>query len=132
MAKFCDEGENWAANVLFKAQARGSLYLGLYTAPTSEPAESAALTDLTEPSTGGYARVQLADGDWTVVLSVATHIQKSLAASGAAWGNVYGYFICSVVSGTAGILHAVEQFTDGPYNVPDGGSVKVTPKMTVS
>jgi hypothetical protein len=132
MAKLCDEGENWAANALFKGVARGSLYLGLYVSPTSEPAESAVLTDLTEPSTGGYARVLLSDGDWTVVGAVATHIQKSMAASGAAWGNVYGYFICSVASGAAGILHAVEQFSDGPYNVPDGGSVKVTPKMTVS
>lgn len=133
MAKLCDEGEAEIGDISLKqASQYANLYLGLYTSPTSEPAEDATLTSLTEPSTGGYARIALASGDWTKAGSVFTQVQKTFTASGAAWGNVYGYFICNVASGTAGKLWAVEQFSDGPYNVPDGGAVKVTAKMTFS
>lgn len=55
---------------------------------------------------------------------------EDLPGSGAAWGNVYGWFLCTVGSGTAGKLLASELFSDGPYNVPDGGTVKVTAKIT--
>lgn len=133
MAKLCDEGEAEIGDLaLKKATQYDNLYLGIYTAPTTEPVEDATLTSLTEPSGGGYARIALAYGDWTKVGSVFTQLQKTFTASGAAWGNCYGYFICTVATGTAGKLWAVEQFSDGPYNVPDGGAVKVTPKMTFS
>jgi hypothetical protein len=131
MAKMCNEGINDALNILWKGTTRPSFYLGLYT-NTSEPAATATLTSITEPSGGSYARVALSDGDWTVASQIATNLQKTLAASGAAWGNVYGYFICTAASGTSGKLYAVEQFSDGPYNVVDGGSVKITPKFTES
>ena len=51
---------------------------------------------------------------------------------GAGWGNQYGYFITDVASGTAGLLIAVENFSDGPYNVGAGDSIKITGKVTVS
>jgi len=133
MPKWCDEGENYLMDVAFKKNTSPptNLYLGLYTAPTSEPAETATLADLTEPSGGNYARQAIAiGGDATLSGAEITFAQKTFAASGAAWGNVYGYFLCTVVSGTAGKLLAVEQFSDGPYNVIDGGSVKVTAKLT--
>lgn len=133
MAKFCDEGENWLLDVALKkgTSPPTNLYLGLYT-NTTEPAEDATLASLTEPSGNGYARQAIAcGGDWTLSGSQVTAAQKTFAASGGAWGNVYGYFIATTIDG-AGKLLAVEQFSDGPYNVVDGGSVKVTAKFTAS
>ena len=51
MAKWCDEGENWLLDVAFKKNTSPptNLYLGLYTNST-EPAETATLASLTEPS----------------------------------------------------------------------------------
>ncbi len=126
MPKMCNEGKNAALGILFKGNARPSFYVGLYTAPNTEPLATAVLADLTEPSGNGYARQQLVDADWTVALQVATNLQKTLAASGGNWGNVYGCFITDCLTGTAGKFWAVEQFSDGPYNVLDGGAVKVT------
>lgn len=132
MAKFCDEGENWILDVALKlgTSPPTNVYIGLYT-NTTEPAEDATLTSITEPSGNGYARIAIACGaDWNLAGSIITAAQKTFAASGGAWGNVYGYFICTVATGTAGLLLAAEQFSDGPYNVVDGGSVKVTAKFT--
>lgn len=133
MAKWCDEGENRVANILFGATAVDTvLYMGVYTSPTSEPGETAAINTLTEPSTGGYARQSLTRGSWTVTGSAASYAQQTFSPSGASWGSVYGYFICTVSSGTAGKLLAVEQFIDGPYSIGDGDTVKITPTITVA
>ena len=136
MSKWCDEGETLVANILFKSTDPSTgfnpLYIGLYM-NTSEPAEADSLTDITEPTGGTYARKSLArDSAWSVSGDEATGDQVIHAASGAAWGNVYGYFITDVASGTVGNLIAVEDFSDGPYNVGDGDSVKITPKITIS
>lgn len=133
MSKWVDEGEHRAADIIFGAQAvDSSLYMGLYTSPTSEPAETAVINDLTEPGTGGYARITLTRGSWTVTASVASYAQQTFSPSGASWGNVYGYFVCTVASGTAGKLVYVEHFSNGPYSVGDGDTVKVTPSVTVA
>jgi hypothetical protein len=132
MAKWCNDGENEILDVFLAGAVRPAFYLGLYCAPTSEPAEDIALAGLTEPAGGGYARIQLQDQDWTVAADLASHVQKTFAASGAAWGNVYGWFLCNAASGTVGKVYAVGNFADGPYNVPDGGAVKVTSKITAA
>jgi hypothetical protein len=134
MAKWCDGGENYVLDVCFKKATSPptNIYLGIYT-NSSEPAEDADLTDITEPSGFGYARIAIAcGGDWTLSNNELTAVQKTFTASGGAWGNCYGYFLCTVASGTAGVLLGVEQFSDGPYNVQNGGSIKVTAKLTAS
>lgn len=133
MPKWCDEGENWLLDVAFKKNTSPptNLYLGLYT-NSSEPGENATLSNITEPSGGGYARIAIAcGGDWTLSNDQITAAQKTFSASGAAWGNVYGYFLATTNDGSGKLL-AVEHFSDGPYNVVDGGSVKVTVKLTCS
>jgi hypothetical protein len=133
MAKLCDQGENDLLNIYLKnATQNANLYLGLYTSPNYEPGEAAILSDLVEPSGGNYARIQLTPAGWTLVGAVAEQAVKTFSATGAAWGNVYGYFITNVASGTSGKLIAVENFSDGPYNVPDGDTVKIAPKLTAS
>lgn len=133
MAKWCDEGETSVGNVYLKAAVGVSKYLGLFKNIT-EPAETAVLIDITEQSGLGYARIQLLDADWTeqATKGVFKNLQKTFTAAGGSWGSIYGYFICSVATGTAGILQGVELFTDGPYTVNDGWSVKVTAQVTVS
>ena len=131
MAKWVDEGELRVAQILFGAQAvDATLYLGLYT-NTTEPAETANLAALTEPSGNGYARIALSRGTWTVTGDYAQYAQQTFTASGGNWGNVYGYFIATSSDGTGKLL-AVEQFTSAPFVVNNGDSIKVTPKITVA
>lgn len=134
MAKWCNEGETAVGNIFLKAQAGISKYLGLYT-DVAEPAEDATLLTITEvPVANGYARIQLLDADWTeqAIKGEFKNLEKTFTANGGNWGDVYGYFICDCASGTAGDLLGVEHFSDGPYTVNDGWSVKVTSTLTVS
>lgn len=132
--KLTDEGENDVATWYMKndQSSRGAdgLYLGLYTDST-EPLETATLATITELALTGYARIQLLDADWTITADVAQNIAKTFTA-GEAWGNIYGYFICNIVSGTAGELIFVEHFSTGPFNVADTKTIEITPIITVA
>lgn len=132
MAKWVDEGEYRVADILFGAQAvDANTYLGLYE-NTTEPAETANLAAITEQAGGtGYSRKTLARGSWTITGDYAQFAQQTFTASGGAWGDQYGYFLATSSDGTGKLL-CVEHFSNGPYNVQDGGSVKVTPKITVA
>lgn len=125
--KLVDEGENRVLGILLGSTAvDGTLELGLYTAPSSEPAETAVYADLTEPAGAGYAKITLTRGtaNWTIVTDTATYSKQTFTATGS-WGNVYGYFICVP---TTHELLMVEQFSDGPYNVTTSGqTIAVTP-----
>jgi hypothetical protein len=134
MAKWNDGGESRVANILFGSTAvDATLYMGLYSVPTSEPAESDTMSAITEPSGAGYARAALTRGTWTTGTgSQAVYAQQTFTCTGGTWGSVYGYFITTTSSGTTGPLMASEQFTAAPYTVNDGDSIKVTPTITVS
>lgn len=134
MAKWCDEGETQVGDSYLKGTAPPQLYLGLYK-DTSEPAEDTTLASITEVTVEyDYARIILVKADWTEQATKGEflQIQKIFTANGGNWGNVYGYFLTDCASGTAGKLVAVEHFSDGPYAVNDGWSVKITPKVTAS
>jgi len=134
MAKWCNEGETQVGNIYLRKDAVINLWVGLYK-DVAEPAEDATLATITEvPVASGYARIALTNTDWTeqATKGVFKQIQKTFEASGGDWGDVYGYFLTDVASGTAGKLVSVENFTDGPYTVNDGWSVKVTPQVTIS
>lgn len=128
-----DEGENNILNAYLKGTNRpgDSWYLGLYTNSTAL-AENATLASINELSGNGYSRQLVQDSEWTVSGSEATGAQKTFTASGGNWTNIYGWFLTNVASGTSGILIASEHFSGGPYNVPDGGSLKLTPHITAS
>ena len=127
---WCTEGINRIFNILFEATAvDATLYLGLYT-NTTEPAVDASLSDLTEPSGGGYARLALTRGaDWTIVAALATAGVETFTSGGAAWGLVYGYFVGSS-NDDSGDLMFVEHFSDGPYDNIDGGSILCQCRIT--
>ena len=131
--KLVNEGEidviSWYVKNDQSSRGADSLYLGLYLDST-EPLETDTLSTITELALTGYARIQLNDADWSGAADVATNLAKTFTA-GEAWGNVYGYFICNVASGTAGELLFVEHFSTGPFNVANGKTIEVTPKITV-
>lgn len=134
MSKWANEGETSVGNVYLKAAAGVAKWLGLYENNT-EPAEEAVMTDITEQAVGlGYGRIQLLDADWTEQATKGEYLnlQKTFTAVGGGWGDQYGYFITTAQTGTAGKLLAVETFSDGPYTVNDGWSVKVTCTITIS
>jgi len=134
MAKWCDEGETQVGNIYLKKDTVIDLWVGLYL-DTTEPAEDATLASITEITVAnGYARIALTAADWTeqATKGVFEQVQKIFTANGGNWGDVYGYFLTDCASGTAGKLVSVEDFSDGPYAVNDGWSVKVTPKVTIS
>jgi hypothetical protein len=130
MAKLLNEGEHNVLEVYLKGQARGDLYLGLYT-DVAEPPEATALAAIGELPEGveGYDRINLADGDWTVVADLATNVQKAFTAAGGDWAPIYGYFICDIITGVVGNLLFAEHFSDGPYTVLNGLSVLITPAI---
>jgi len=131
MPKLVNEGENRILNQLLGSTAVDSkLYLGLFT-NNAEPAETAALTDITEPSGGTYARKELDRGSWTIADDAASYAEQTFAASGASWGSVYGYFIATSADGSGKLLF-VEAFSGGAYNITDGSSIKITPKITAA
>jgi len=123
--KHGDDADNRALDIFYGSQAVDALlYLGLYT-DSSEPADGAALTDLTEPVGGGYARITLTRGtSWTVLVDLAYTAVQTFTSSGAAWGNVYGYFVATSAD-NSGIIWLLEHFSDGPYNNIDGGQISV-------
>jgi hypothetical protein len=124
MGKWVDQGETKLANVFFKSAARGTLYLGLYENST-EPLETATLTNITESTAPGYSRITLSDTDWTVSGNTVTMAQKTFTFTGS--GNtIYGAFI---TDGTD--LIAVDHF-DSPFTpAANGDQLKVTFTITI-
>ncbi len=135
MGILCDEGRidvgDWYLQNDQSSRGADALYLGLYTDST-EPLQTATLASgITELALTGYARIQLTDAGWTNVANVFSNTEKTFTA-GEDWGNIYGYFICNVATGTAGELIWVEHFTTGPFNVANGKTIDITPKFTIA
>lgn len=133
MSKMCNEGVDDALSIVLKGTTRPSFYVGLFM-NTTEPAKTATLASLTEPAGNGYGRIQLTDGDWTVASQLASNLQKTFTASGGDWGDIYGWFLCTCLSGASGKLYTVQLFTDpiGPYTIHNGESVDITPAIAGS
>ena len=120
------EGVTEILGVFFKGVTVPTLYLGLYSYSGNYPNVALTLADLQEPGDGGlttgYARIALTTGDFTQVDGQVTAAVQTFTA-GANWGSVDGWFLTDCASGTAGKLLVIEQFSDGPYIVNNGGTV---------
>jgi hypothetical protein len=130
---WCDEGENRVLNILLgDTPVDGAWYLGLYK-NSVEPGEDAKVSDLTEPSGFGYARKPLSRGlaNWTITADEATYPEQTLLAQGGDWGNIYGYFITTTLTGTGGKLMGLEHLGSA-YSVLDGKGIKIIPKLKCS
>jgi hypothetical protein len=124
-----DEGCNLLLDVFVKGAALPDLYVGLFMTPTDDPIGALTLADLTEPAEAEYERINVPAEDWTLLANLVTAAEVNFVASGAAWGLVYGWFVCDCASGTAGKLIASEKFLDAPYNVGAAGEVKAVARL---
>ena len=129
-----NEGETLIAQVLAgrtHVDRDSDLELGLFTNASVTEAITEAL--ITEPSGGGYARIDLVDASWTVANGQMSYAEQTFTTTGTDYSaNFYGYFIASKsVTGTQRILW-IEVDPDGPYDHDVGATYRVTPKVTVA
>ncbi|MFA5381966.1 MAG: hypothetical protein WC356_02285 [Candidatus Micrarchaeia archaeon] len=126
-------GVNQLMDVFFKEATPPDIYLGLFYNDGDPPEADTVLADLTEPTTGGYARIAIPPADFTLTAGTGqiTAAAKTFTPSGDDWGTIDGWFICDAASGD-GVLIAIEQFSDGPYNVLDTVPVIVIAALNAS
>lgn len=126
-----DEGKTLLTNLIFKGGDvnRGTgLELGLFI--NSSVNASTTLSSLVEPTGGSYARIQLADANWSLASGFAIYAQHSFQPVGTAYAQpIYGYFIAT--KGTAPKLLCLELDTNGPYTITTTGLYDITPKVKI-
>jgi len=129
MAKWTNAGIDDFLNVYFSVSPkRISLWLGLYLNDVEPPA-NVVPSDIIEVSGDGYSRIELLQANWTVGNGVATYPLQAFTSNGP-WGDVYGYFISTVASGSGGIIVGLSHFINGPYPiVSSGGIIYVSPRI---
>lgn len=123
-----DEGEAMVASLVYQrvlTDRDADLELGLFT--NVSPAETITEAALTEPTGGGYARINLTDGSWTGAADTRAYAVQTFTPSGADYtGSVQGYFIATkAAGGTQRILH-IEVDANGPYTLTDGDDYAIT------
>lgn len=121
-----DEGEVDLLDVYFGSQAvRTSLYLGLVSV---NPADSDGLGDITELAVAsGYGRIAVArDTEWGAITAGAgtTSDTKQFAATGT-WTAATDLILCTVASGTSGLLIAFSQLST-PRTLTNGDTLDVS------
>lgn len=129
-----DEGAKVIADLLYLGSNndRGtSLQLGLFTnADTIGTLKTMALSAITEPSGGGYARKTLTNSNWSVTSGSASYAMQTFSVgSGGYIGQVRGYFIAT--TGTTPRLLHIEIDPAGPYTLNFNDKYDVTP-MTLT
>lgn len=130
MATWCNEGKSSLGNVYLTGGTNPDKCIGLYTNST-EPSTTSSIASLGEPTASGYARIQIENANWTEATENAglfTNTTITFSAT-SSWGNVYGYFIATVQTETAGLLLAFENFGDGPYSMTNNWNIKIVPSI---
>jgi len=128
-----DEGETLLAQIIHQrthVDRDANLELGLFTNAT--PGETITQATITEPTGGGYARIDLTDASWSIVGDTASYAQQTFTCTGTDYSAlVYGYFISSkAAAGTKRLLY-VEIDAAGPYDINVGDTYKITPNITI-
>lgn len=129
------EGQSYFGSVSLKNQAQSTLYIGLYTNSSALTKEQ-TMTDISEVSGGGYSRVELDILDWveeaTKTVDQGTlfsHIRKTFLFNSAV-GNVYGYFITDVSTGTGNLI-VTEHFPNAVNVNQEEFEIRITPKIEI-
>lgn len=129
-----NEGEALIASLVCKRELTdrdADLELGLFT--NSSVSETTALSAITEPTGGGYARKTLTDASWTGSADTRAYAQQTFTATGSAFtGSIYGYFIASKAAGGTPRLLFIEVDPNGPFTIVQNASYLVTPNVSVS
>lgn len=123
-------GINRVLNIIFGAQAVDAiLYLGLHKNAV-QPAATAVLAELTEPSVGGYARLYLTRNAWIISGTQAVYAAQTFTASGGDFGLIYGSFICTSLTGTSGVLLTLD-YLYSPIYVAAAKGIQIVPTILV-
>jgi hypothetical protein len=109
------EGQETLGQAALKNTGVPTLYIGLYT-NASALNKDHKMTNITEVTGGGYARLPINAADWTMDINKTINggtlfIQPRQSwVFNAAVGNVTGYFITTSLTGTTGKLISSEHF----------------------
>lgn len=125
-------GQKVVGDLIFKqdnADRGTSLQLGLFT-NTVALTEDAVLADVAEPTGGSYARITLADANWSVSSDgVCSYAKQTFFADGSAYSaDITGFFIATTGT-TPRLFHL--QIEDAPVAVAANESYSVTPIIDV-
>ena len=109
-----------------------SWFAGLYE-NTTIPGLDITLATIIEASGPGYARIQLDDIDGSVdSVGLYTNVLKTWVAS-ADWPNpIYGVFVCTVATGTAGLLEFIGHSDLAPMVIKSGNPPSWLPTLQYS
>jgi hypothetical protein len=124
-----NEGEVQLLGIAVNNVANENLLLKLFSTNVT-PAEADTAATYTEVAAAGYAAITLTKGSWTVAnaagVTTATYAEQTFTMTAAT--ACYGYY---VVGATSGKLFWAENFGSN-YAIPSGGgSIKITPKITL-
>jgi hypothetical protein len=122
-------GEVQLLGIAINNVANENLLLKLFSTNVT-PAEADTPASYTEVTATGYAAITLTKGSWSVAnvagVTTASYAEQTFTMTAAT--ACYGYY---VVGATSGILYWAESFGSN-YAIPaGGGSIKITPKITL-
>ena len=131
VGKCPNEGELFIAEQIFS----NNLQLLLFT--NTSLTDTSVYADVTEPSTGAYARINLTGASWTLTSDTGTGVTGCIASyatqtfvpSGATWSNIYGAAIVTTEA-TPRILAFIID-TTVPVTVADGDGYPVALSIPV-
>ena len=121
-----NEGENAIANHIVGKAAIGTLLLMLFKNDATI-GETTVLSDLTEVTETGYSQITLTGASWSVTDDTASFAQQTFTITEAV--DVYG---AAILNGAGTGIVAVEKFGTLASLPAGGGTVKVTPSLTVA
>lgn len=121
-------GLTYLLNIIFKNGTRSDpLYVGLYTdvgGPQTTWTLSVGMTEFTSYSGNRKEFV-----DDAIVAHAVSNTSSPASFSITGGGTIYGGFIATVASGTAGTLYCASDFTSGSKLVSNGDTLTVTYTM---
>lgn len=129
-----DEGDSASLEILLKrnlVDRDADLELGLFT--NVAPGPTIAHAAITEPTGGGYARINLTDASWTGSGGSRAYAEQTFEAIGGPMtGSIQGYFIATKAAGGTKRLLAIEVDPAGPYTLSEGDRYKITPNISAT
>jgi len=118
-----NEGETIALGNIVNKTASGDVKLQLYS-NSYTPIESSVLSDFTLITDPGAKT--LTGASWTITDGAGSYEEQTFTFTTGA--TTYGYV---VLDNAAAKVVWAEEYTDGPYVVPDGNTVSITPTISL-